>query len=174
LIQLKNHRLKDAIRLKNYNADNSWIVLGQSSAWPNDSSPPAELLSASDVPNKFGAVKAILRWAVEDDAGTILYNDGSTVRKFLEIDTEEEVLAEDPANIKVIATATIHSNELAVSAYRAFGISTDLVPADGYEEDNFVASANIDEWGTVECLHHAKPTNINPDTSWELSIIFEY
>lgn len=174
MIQLSYHRLKNAIRFKENNANNTWIILGQSTPWADDNAPPAPSLSATTVPNKFAAVKATVKWVKEDNAGTIIFNDAGTERKFIELANEAAVLATAVNLVKVMLTATINANLLAVGSFRAIGFATDLVPSGGYEGETYLTSAHISDWGQTETLEHLKPINVIADTTWEMTNFIEY
>lgn len=153
MILPSTHRWENAIRFKNSVSGNLWLALGGTSAWPNESIPPAESKSATGVAEKFCAIKATVKWVKEDpDSGTIIFKDAQgNTRKFLELATEDDVRTNQSGLVLMQAEAT--GAEIGQN-FRIMGFYSGLVPATGFEAETFLTSGQVDDWGKLESLQN--------------------
>lgn len=168
MIRVKQHKYKNAIRFKEQNGDDIWLIFGGTSAWPNEADPPDATNTTTAVAEAFGAQKASITWVVEDPGvGTIevVDSEGAT-RQFSILATAEDVLTAGSGLVMLEATAL--GTDLAVPAFRIMGFATGIVPGAGFEANTYLSAAQIDDWGTLETLENRKPFTVIEESTFTL------
>lgn len=179
------HGPSNAVRFKLQNGDDTYIVLGGTSAWPDDDNGKAENEEGFTVPSiplgtitvdeKFCAIKASVYWGIEDEDGTIEYRDNDGVlTTFGTLNTASDVITEQSGIVIVQAGAL--GNQIAVTSFRKMGVYTGLVPAAGHENDDFLLAANITSWGVLESLQWRVPQFVTNGSNmlYRITDILEY
>ena len=160
------HGPENAVRFKLQNGNNTYMVLGGTSAWPDDDNGHAENhddfivpsipLGTVDVEEKFCAIKASVYWGIVDEDGTIEYRDADGVlTKLGTLNTAADVRTEKSG--LVIVQAAGLGSQIIQSSFRKMGVYTGLVPTAGHENDSFLVAANVSSWGVLESLQWRKP-----------------
>lgn len=174
------HRKKDAIRFKNYNGSNAYCILGGLTPWSNESTPPPVPVDLIDIPDKFAAIKAVVRIVKIDNAG--IYSaqvpgdtPGTLVTKtFAELTTDSAVLAWS-GDVFVMMQATVQDDDITgVSFYRKLGWTTNLVATAGHSSDLYLPSANVSNWGAIESIEYRKPYPVNSGSQHDFFQIYQY
>lgn len=97
------------------------------------------------------------------------------MRKFLEYVSESD--AKSNACSIVLVTASLSGallEGISVDSFRQLGVSTDLVPNEGMEEESFLASDDIADWGELENIHNRKALSLESESEWIASSLIEF
>lgn len=180
MIKTNLHAVKNAARWKEANANNTWIVLGQTSAWPSEPTPPAEVITTTSINQAFCAIKATIQWVVADELGTIYFTGlDNVLRTYSEV-TTLAALATDVAST-VLISATVTGDQIAslfsdvAPTWRQLGVYTDLVPAVGYTTYTFIAAANVGTWGQLEVYDNRTPISLpNSGSFYTVQTMIQY
>lgn len=170
----QKHRVKNAVRFKRDCGSSTWLVLGKSTAWPDDNAPPNPAVSDT-ISGAIGAAQATVYLVKEDASGTLIYKSNGVTRKFLEYGSISAAIADNCQ--LVLLTAEVEGQDLidlSVASFRQVGFSTNLTPAAGHESDAFVANANVTTYGELETLENRKPVSLIGSSTYTVSAILEF
>lgn len=176
MILVPGHRVKNAIRFKRDCGAKTWLLFGQSTAWPDDNHPPAPAANTSSLNSPFAALKATLFYVKEDPSGTMLFTDAlGATRKFLPFADEASAIA-GGCNM-VIAQGVFTGAQLlacpGVTAYRQIGFATDVMPNVGVSS-SFLQATDVLSWGTLESVDNQKPQPLINASTYTLTQLFEF
>lgn len=172
------HRVRNAVRFKNQEASNLWIVFGKTSAWDDDANPPDVSINEDTVPEVILAKKASIEWVVQDDDGLYQFispplypGQPNTVTKWLQLLTEEDVMTRSCR--WCLLRVEVTGDEL-TDEYRVVAFTTGLVPTEGHEDDTLLYSSNISDIGYVETMSYRRPSTLSSSGVYTVSNIIEF
>jgi hypothetical protein len=158
-------RVKRGLDLKN--GDDLWFALGKTSAWPNDESPPSPLPGDTEVTEPFIVFKPIIKSMarevsqVEYDAlqesqrGVVVIDE---VIRYLKLVSDENAQTEVARYVYLRGVSNPALGHPAAT-FRQIGIYSGLVPAAGYENAEWLATTNVDQYGLLEYLDNGTKTD---------------
>lgn len=122
-LKTTSHHVAEALRF--YNAASKYFAIGRSTAWPNESSPPAEDPDAVAVEEVIGYAPTYqVKLLKQDVGGSFTYNGTN----YTEV-TPANAYTEEATFVYV--DARVVGNELPLTTFRQYGLFTGLVPAQG-------------------------------------------
>lgn len=180
MILTKLARTKNAIRLVRENGNTAFIGYGKSTAWPNESIPPAPSIDDTGLIGGFAAARCTMQFVIEDNInGTIVFteivNNVAVSRSFTPLADEDEALAENAT--MVLCKASVNGQSLinaGGSSFRQVGLFTDLEPTVGNESALFLPSTNIQAWGEMETIDNRIAQPVIAVSTYQTFLLVEY
>lgn len=181
---ITNDGLVLAAKLVKNNAD-MWVVLGKQTAWTDEASPDEPAATTHSITEPLVAIKAqtksLAREVSEDDYNDLSANAramaySSTGYVYLELVSDDEAYekAATQIYIEVVYAPLIGMPE---GDFRAFGVCSGLVPADGYENAEWLAPINVKDgdYGLLVNLSHGIVyTQTDSGRAVRIPILVEY
>ena len=154
-----------ALSLKNNNT--FWVAVGHTSAWTDESSPPAEDLTITDIDDIQGFKKCdTVSLCVPDAAGTIEFR-GQNYKLVADSDAYTEVAR------YIYFRADLKYDQFPVVTYRQTGLYANTTPATGYESNDILTPAEVASNGTLRYYHNHSPVYRTADSVDIIEIIIE-
>lgn len=173
-------RTMNAVRFVQENANALWLVLGNPNAWtaPNsDSSPPVEDPTAISLIDPICAIVAtpVLVYETEG-SGTYHFKDANNNDRYFTAQTNLSTAIEDNLTLVLLTAETSGSNivGLSVTNFRQFAFFTNLVPASGFTGQEFLAAANISEYGQLETLENSVPQSVQSADTYSMTFLYQF
>ncbi|MEW6352109.1 MAG: hypothetical protein AB1646_23910 [Thermodesulfobacteriota bacterium] len=162
-------RVKRALEMKN--GDQLWVAMGRTTAWPEETSPPAPLPGATDIDEAIAFGKPVLatlaRIVSEAEYGQLtgqqrvtLYLGGEVIRLGFVADGDAMT-----QSARFLYYRAVFNPALGHPAgpFRQVGIFSSLVPAAGYENADVLAPAHVQDRGLLEYIDHCTVVNMGPE-----------
>lgn len=131
-----------------------WCGLGRQTEWLDDNLPPEPSPSAVDIEEPIVFFKADLvtlcAWS-ENEADVVVYGNNF---EFVS-DGEADEKAARWVYLQFTMDGTIEG--IPTGTFRQVGVFSDLVPATGHENDEWLAPAHVEDVGTLEYISNRGP-----------------
>lgn len=158
-------RIKRGLEFKNNNT--LWFALGQTDPWPNDQSPPSPDPGQTSVNEPFIAFRpAILSMAAEitQDQYNLLPDASKAIVVIDQVVVYLQLFADTDAYTNIARYVYLRGVSNPALGYpgktfRQVGVYTNLVPAAGYENNQWLVPTNITSFGQLEYVDNGGPVN---------------
>lgn len=163
-------RAANTRRFYNAELNNCWIVLGGSTPWPTEPTPPEEDVTLVEVPELAVAKLASLQLVVPDPLGTIVYYDNNNQeRKYREI-AVGDIVAEDCTRI-LFSTTLLGSEVDSSTGLRVLGVA---VGVQGSVGGGLLAPEEVTDPGELCAVEYRRPLYLNGSSSYAINIMLEF
>ena len=149
-----------------------WIVVGQTGEWVAEPAPDAFAPGDSDIENPVVAIRpavlSLCREVSESDYNLLAEGHRASVTiegvpHYFAFVSDGDYLVE---YARFIYMHAIYSTPLGMpspssGSFRQYSIFADLVPAAGYEQADWIAPANIDDYGILAYSNKRAPISVN-------------
>jgi hypothetical protein len=163
-------RVFDARRFYEAENNRAWIVFAGSTAWPNETSPPAENVNVVSFSDLILAKRASVRMVVPDVAGDILYyNNLNVATRYREVSYANSIAE---GCTRVLVNAQISGSDVPPGvAIRILAISSALVTA---SLNDVVFPVNITNQGNIQALEYRPPLYFSAASQYNVNSILEF
>jgi hypothetical protein len=133
-----------------------WIAVGRTSAWPNESSPPAETVTTETIDQIQGLKRADLVQFVKEDAnGTIIFKD----KKYSVVE-EADIYTDDA--IWLYFSGWLLFDQFPVVTFRQTAIFVDVIPTSGNEGKDVLLPSQVQSYGKmIGYVNHLAKTRVS-------------
>lgn len=160
---LTNDGLVTAAMLIKNRAD-LWVVLGRQTAWGDEDIPDSPTQGTHDIEEPLVAIKAqtisLVREVSYGDYGllspasrVVAYSDTGYVYLELVPDVEAYEKVAKAIYVDILYSPSLGMPE---GEFRIYGAYSGLTPAAGYENAEWLAPGNVEDWGLLVNLSHGK------------------
>ncbi len=172
MIGVKGHNILNAQRFMDV-AD-LWLVIGRSTAWPDDENPEVPDVAATEVTEVIGAKVATAQWVYRDDAsGTEVFLSNGVVTRWTIVTTLEDAITNDAHH--VLVSSVITGTELPLDTFREIGVYSGLeataITPSGQDQ---LLPTEIEDYGTLELIEYRKPVSRDSSSAYEVDAIIEF
>ena len=175
-----SYGLRSLINLELKNNHTFWFVVGQTGEWQSEPSPdafsPGDVSIADPVVAIKPSVISLCREVSESNYNELVEGQRAVVSieglyHYFAFVSDEDYLTE---YARFLYMHAIYSTPLghpspATSQFRQYSIFGDLVPAAGYESNEWLSPANIDDYGIL--LYSNKRAKIDVDSSGPIVVL---
>ncbi len=152
--------------------DNSvyWVGIGRTTSWTNEASPPAAAPGTTSIEEPICFVKPQMVSLVKP------VNSGEDItvlgQKYAYV-ADENAVAQGARFLYIMAKFDPTLGQ-PYGNFRQVGVTSDLVPATGYDTASWLDPANVDSPGLLEYLHNDAVTNMSLSRQEVIEIIIEF
>jgi hypothetical protein len=160
-------RIKTALTKKN--GDQLWFVIGKNTTWDDNDSVQSPALGATSVTEPIVAVKPVLMSMAKDiseaEYNTLLDNQRAIVVvdniiTYLQLVADEDAYSQIARRLYLRTVINPASGQPGKD-FRQIGIFSGLVPAAGYEANDWLLPEHIDDYGMLEYLDNGDATKMD-------------
>jgi hypothetical protein len=155
------------------------MVLGQTSAWPNESAPPAPPLNTIAMSQPFCATLANLYWVyqVENSAEAIFtFNDANNNPVYFGTYTTATQADNGQCTLVLAQAQVTGTNIIAAGSanFRQIGFATNIVATSGHSSDTFLPSTHVSSWGDLESVQNRTVVTLISGSTYTGNSIFSF
>lgn len=160
-------------RAYNFNNSPIWVGLGRTTSWDDELNPPAPAQETDSLTEPLIYKKATLVTFVTEDpeGGISIYRDGILV--YFRAITPEEAIANGVSSI-FIECKFLPEELPDDTTYRQVGVFSYLTPATGYEEDEVLYPAEVEDAGFLEWISHQEPVYVQPNQINTIQLVITF
>jgi hypothetical protein len=164
------------------NGEDLWVVMGKTSAWTDEESPDTPLPGDITIVEPIVAIKIATKYVckeITEEAYLLLAGAERAVvvidetMVYLQLVDDEDAYTEAARYLylKVTYDPVIEAHP-SFTSFRVYYVTSGLTPAAGYESADWLAPANVDDYGLVE--YENSGLSILGGTAISLPVIIEF
>lgn len=154
ILTIKNRHARAASYKEEMETAGMWFGFGKTTAWTDDTQPPAPQPSDTDIQEAIGYKKADMITFVKEDPNGSIYYLGDTYSAI------EDTEAETNSSTLLYVRAVVNYDELPPSTYRQIGIFRGLTPTvEAGSSAKVLLPSQVQSKGTLDIIDNIMPSS---------------